>query len=176
MTARGTRLNAPPFLGRMTAAKAFHFSVLGVTYGLAVASTRSPSSGLNAHAYFLDTYFGCIVASVALSVLALFFRPGMRLYAVLLLRAYVLIVFGYSIGAFLSARLVMGVGLMTEIGILADFAWALVISGVALAALALAQVLPAVFGSNSLVDSLASPTPDQFAAYCAVLAERARCG
>ncbi len=44
------------------------------------------------------------------------------------------------------------------------------VSGFSLAALALAQVVPAPFGSNSLVDATASPTPDQLAAYCFVLA------
>ena len=105
-----------------------------------------------------------------MSLLALFLRPGLWLYAVLLLRTYLLIVFGYSIGAFLSSRLVLGVGLMTEIGVLAAFPVGLAISACALTALALAQALPAVFGSNSLVDVLVSPPPDQLLAYCFVLA------
>src|SRR5271157_5202087 len=128
MLARGTSLGASPFFARMTIVKVLHLAVLGATYGIA--------------------------ASAAVSVLALFLRPGLWLYAVLFLRTYLLIVFGYSIAAFLSSRLVLGVGLMTEIGVLASFPIGLVVSGFALAALALAQALPAVFGSNGLVDVL----------------------
>ena len=132
-------------------------------YGAAAAEVRS-------HAFFPETYFGCIAASVVVSALALFLRPGLWLYALLLLRTYLLIVFGYSIAAFLSARLVMGIGLMTEIGVLAAFPAGLVLGGCSLAALALAQGVPALFGSNGLVDTMPLPLPDQLAAYCLVLA------
>lgn len=170
MSARGTSLVASPFFARMTIVKILHLAILGVTYGMAAAFFGAASADVSTHAFFPETYFGCIAASAAVSVLALFLRPGLWLYAVLLLRTYLLIVFGYSIGAFLSARLVLGVGLMTEIGVLSSFPIGLVVSGCALAALALAQALPAVFGSNGLVDALVSPTPDQLAAYCFVLA------
>jgi signal transduction histidine kinase len=103
----------------------------------------------------------------------MFLSPGLWLSLVLLLRTYLLIVFGYSIGAFLSARLVLGVGLMTEINILAPFPAGPIISGFSLVALALAQVLPAILGSNSLVDTLVFPTTDQLVAYCFVLAASA---
>jgi len=132
-------------------------------YGAAVA-------GVNTHAFFPETYFGCIAASVVVSVLALFLRPGPWMYGLLLLRTYLLIVFDYSIAAFLSARLVMGIGLMTEIGTLAAFPAGLVLSGCALAALALAQAVPSLFGSNGLVDTIPLPPADQLAAYCLVLA------
>jgi signal transduction histidine kinase len=157
----------------MTVAKILHLAILGVTYGMAAAFYGAASSGVSTHAFFPETYFGCIAASAAVSVLALFLRPGLWLYAVLFLRTYLIIVFGYSIGAFLSSRLVLGVGLMTEIGVLAAFPVGLIVSGCALAALALAQALPALFGSNGLVDALATPTPDQLAAYCFVLAASA---
>jgi signal transduction histidine kinase len=170
MSARGISLAASPFFARMTAVKVLHLAILCFTYGLGAAFFRAASTGLSTHAFFPETYFGCIAASVAISVLALFLRPGMWLYALMLLRAYLLIVFGYSIGAFLSCRLVLGVGLMMEIGVLAAFPIGLVISGCALAALALAQAWPAIFGSNGLVDVLVSPTPDQLVAYCFVLA------
>jgi signal transduction histidine kinase len=170
MSLRGTILVASPFFGRMTVVKVLHLAILGVTYGMAAAFFKAVSAGLSAHAYFAETYFGCIVASAVVSFLALLLRPGLWLYVVLFLRTYLLIVFGYSIGAFLSSRLVLGVGLMTEIGVLAAFPAGLVVSACALAALAFAQALPSLFGSNGLVDSLASPTPDQLAAYCFVLA------
>jgi signal transduction histidine kinase len=157
----------------MTIVKVLHLSVLGVTYAMAAAFYGAASTGASTHAFFAETYFGCIAASAAVSVLALFLRPGLWLYALLFLRTYLLVVFGYSIGAFLSSRLVLGVGLMTEIGVLASFPIGLVFSGCALGALALAQAVPDLFGSNSLVDVLASPTPYQLAAYCLVLAAAA---
>ena len=163
-------LAASPFFARMTFVKVLHLGILCITYGLSAAFFRAASAGQSTHAFFPETYFGCIAASAAVSLLALFLRPGLWLYAVLLLRTYLLIVFGYSIGAFLSSRLVLGVGLMTEIGVLAAFPVGLAISACALTALALAQALPAVFGSNSLVDVLVSPPPDQLVAYCFVLA------
>ena len=154
----------------MAVVNVIHLSVLGATYGLALAFFPTISLGLSTHAYFSETYVGCIAASAVLSALALLFRRGMRLYVVLVLRVYLLIVLGYSIGAFLSARLVLGIGLMMEIGILVDFPYALVTAGLAVAALALAQALPAVFGSSGLVDVPPHPTFDQLAAYCFVLA------
>jgi signal transduction histidine kinase len=150
--------------------KALHLSTLGITYGLAFVFYPTISLGLSTRAYFSETYFGCIAASLVLSALALLFRPGMGLYLILIVRIYLLIVLGYSIGAFLSSRLVLGIGLMMEIGILADFPHALVIAGCALAALALAQALPATLGSSSLVDTPPHPALDQLAAYCFVLA------
>ena len=154
----------------MTVAKGLHLAVLASTYAMAAAFYGAAVAEVSTHAFFPETYFGCIAASVVVSVLALFPRPGLWLYALLLLRTYLLIVFGYSIAAFLSARLVMGIGLMTEIGVLAAFPAGLVLSGCALAALALAQGVPGLFGSNGLVDTIPLPLPDQLAAYCLVLA------
>jgi signal transduction histidine kinase len=173
MIARGTSLTASPFFARLTVVKVLHLAILGVTYGMAAAFYGAVSAGAGTNVYFPATYFGCIAASAAASVLALFLRPGLWLYVVLFLRTYLIIVFGYSIGAFLSSRLVLGVGLMTEIGVLAPFPFGLIVGVCALAALALAQTLPALFGSNGLVDALASTTLDQLAAYCFVLAATA---
>ncbi len=146
-----------------------HLAILAATYGLAAVFYGAASAGVSAHAFFLETYFGCIAASAVLSVLALFLQPSLWLYAVLSLRTYLLIVFGYSIASFLSARLVMGIGLMFEIGVLAAFPAGLAMSGGALAALLLAQGVPAVFGSNGLVDTTPSTTGDQLASYGVVL-------
>ncbi|HTO21406.1 MAG TPA: sensor histidine kinase [Spirochaetia bacterium] len=154
----------------MTVAKGLHLAVLASTYAMAAAFYGAAVAEVSTHAFFPETYFGCIAASVVVSALALFLRPGLWLYALLLLRTYLLIVFGYSIAAFLSARLVMGIGLMTEIGVLAAFPAGLVLGGCSLAALALAQGVPALFGSNGLVDTIPLPLPDQLAAYCLVLA------
>jgi len=169
----GAALVVSPFFHRTTPVKVLHLGVLALTYGMAAVFYGPATAGVTAHAFFPETYFGCIAASAAVSLLALFLRPGLWLYAVLLLRTYLLIVFGYGIGAFLSSRLVLGIGLMTEIGVLAAFPAGLVLSAVALAALALAQALPAIFGSNGLVDTPAYPTADQLAAYCVALATTA---
>ena len=151
--------------------KVLHLAILGLTYGMAAAFYYgSASAAVSAHAYFPETYFGCIAASAAVSVLALFLRPGLWLYAVMFLRTYLLIVFGYSISAFLTSRLVLGMGLMSEIGVLGAFPAGLVVGGCSLAALALAQAMPSLFGSNGLVDALSYPTADGLAAYCFVLA------
>lgn len=154
----------------MTAVKVLHLTTLGVTYGLAIVFYPAASQGVSAHAYFAETYFGCIAASALVSVLALFLRPGPWLYVVLGLRTYLLVVFGYSIGAFLSSRLVMGVGLMTEIGFLTPLPVGPVTGASALASLAITTAMPGLFGSNSLVDATPLATPDQLVTYCFVLA------
>jgi signal transduction histidine kinase len=166
----GHLLDAPPFFGRMATVKVIHISVLVATYGLALAFFPAISHGSSTHPYFPATYFGCIGASAVLSVLALIFRRGMGLYVVLVLRVYLLIVLGYSIEGFLSARLVLGIGLMTEVGFLVDFPSVLITAGLAIAALALAQALPAILGSSVLVEVPPRPTLDQLATYCFVLA------
>jgi signal transduction histidine kinase len=170
MSARGTNLDTPPFSGRMAVVNVIHLSVLVATYGLALAFYPTVSPGLDTPPFFSATYFGCIAASAVLSVLALMFRRGMGLYVVVALRIYLLVVLGYSIEAFLSVRLVLGIGLMTEIGVLVDFPWALVAAGLAVAALALAQAVPFILGSSVLVEVPPRPTLDQLATYCFVLA------
>jgi signal transduction histidine kinase len=170
MSARGTNLDAPPFFGRMPHIKVIHLSVLAATYGLALAFYSTISPGPDTHPYFSATYFGCIAASAVLSVLALLPRPGMWLYAILALRVYLLVVLGHSIEAFLSARLVLGIGLMTEIGVLVDSPWAPVTAGLAIAALAISQAVPFLLGSSALVEVPPRPTLDQLVTYCFVLA------
>jgi len=170
MSARGTSVDVPPFFGRKPIVNVIHISVLLATCGLALAFFPAISSGPDVHPYFPATYLGSIAASAVLSVFALLSRPGMWLYAIMALRVYLLVVLGYSIGAFLSARLVLGIGLMAEIGVLVALPAALVIAGLAIAALALAQAVPFILGSSSLVDVPPRPTLDQLRAYCFVLA------
>lgn len=149
--------------------RVFHVSVLALTYGLSLAFYPDIARGVGAYPYFSETYFGGIGASIALSVLALFFGPGMRLYVVLLLRGYLFIILGYSIGAYLSSKLVLGIGLMVEICLLVELPLNLAIAGLALAALAAAQAWPFFFGPSGLVDSTPRPTFDQLSALCLVL-------
>lgn len=157
----------------MAVVKAVHLSVLTVTYGLALAFYPFISAGASAHPYFAATYLGSIAASAVLSVLALMCRPGIWLCAVLVLRTYLLVVLGYSIEAFLSARLVLGIGLMTEIGILVGLPLAPVAAGLAVVVLAVTQAVPFALGSSALVDVPPRPTLDQLATYCLVLAASA---
>ncbi len=70
----------PPFFQRIALVRVFHVSVLALTYGLSLAFYPDIARGVGAYPYFSETYFGGIGASIALSVLALFFGPGMRLY------------------------------------------------------------------------------------------------
>ncbi len=170
MSAQGTSVEAPPFFGRKAVVNVIHLSVLVATYGLALAFYPAISRGPGTHPYFPATYFGCIGASAFLSVLALILNRGMGLSVVLALRVYLLVVLGYGIEGFLSVRLLLGIGLMTEIGLLVDYPWALVTAGLAIAALALAQGLPAILGSSVLVEVPPRPTLDQLVTYCFVLA------
>lgn len=149
---------------------AFHLSVQALSYGLALAFFPTVAQGLSAKAFFNETYLGGIGASIALSLAAPFIRPGMWLYLLMFLRAYVLVVLGYSIGGFLSSRLVLGIGLMIEICVLVDFPLSLVLSGLALAVLAGVQAWPVIFGPSGLVDATPLPSFDQLSVTCFVLA------
>jgi signal transduction histidine kinase len=160
----------PPFPYKIPPVKLFLLSVLALTYGLAVAFFPSVSRGLATYAYFNETYFGCIGASAALSLIALGFKPSMRLYTVLCLRCYLLIVLGYSIGGFLSAKLVLGIGLMTEIGVLVAFPLNLAIAVFATLVFAVAQAWPTVFGPSGLVSAPSYPGFDELAVLCFVMA------
>ena len=163
-------MDRPPFFRKMPLVRAFHLSVLGLSYGLALAFFPTISEGLGTKAYFNETYLGCIGASVVLSLIALFVRPGMWLYILLFLRGYVLVVLGYSIGGFLSARLVLGIGLMIEICILVEFPLNFGAAGLALAVLGVAQAWPVFFGPSGLVEASSLPSLDQLAVFCFVLA------
>jgi signal transduction histidine kinase len=165
---RGTELNKPSFFRKAAPVKAFHLTVLALTYGLALALFPTVSLGLRTHPYFDETYLGCIAASACLSAIALLPRPSMRLYAVLFLRCYLLILLGYSIGGVLSSKLVLGIGLMVEIGILVEAPLNFLFAGLAVAALALAQAFPAFLGQG-LADSVPVPGLDQLSVFCLVL-------
>jgi signal transduction histidine kinase len=151
------------FPPKISLVRVFHLAILALTYALALAFFPGISRGLSTHAYFSETYFGGLGASLGLSIVALFFRPSMRLYVVLLLRCYVLIVLGYSIGGFLSTKLVLGIGLMVEIAILVELPLNLVLAGICLVVLTLAQIWPVFFGQNGLVDATARPGFDELA-------------
>jgi signal transduction histidine kinase len=159
-----------PFLPRPSPAKIFHLAVQAFCYCLALAFFPFVSEGVEARPFFAETYFGCIGLSAALGLLALLLKPGMALYVLLSLRCYVLAILGYGIGGFLSVKLVLGVGLMVELGILADLPYNLVFAALFIAFYAIAWTCPLVFGSNSLVGSPVLPGSEELLALCFVLA------
>ena len=125
------------------------------------------------HAFFAETYLGGIAACMALSATALFVRPGMWLYVLLSLRCYALLVLGYSIGGFLSAKLVLGIGAMVEICVLIGPPLDLGVAGLVLALYCAAQAWPNFFGASALVDSSPLPNAEDLVSLALVLAQSA---
>lgn len=160
---RGRELDTEPIPRAMTSVRVFHIVVLALTYGLALAFFPTMARDLTALPYFDATYLGSLGASVVLSLIAPGFGPGMGRYLVLFLRCYLLLILGYGIGSFLSAKLVLGIGLMAEIGILVPFPLNLVLSGLVLAVLAAAQAWPFFFGPGGLVETASLPGIDELA-------------
>jgi signal transduction histidine kinase len=159
----------PPRPLELAKIRIYLFSVLGLSYGLASAFYPFLARGVDSYAYFKETYFGCLGASVVLSLLGLALRSDLWLDVVFCLRCYLLIVMGYSIGGFLSVKLVLGVGLMTEIGILGSFPASFVFSALSIVALAAAQAWPYFFGPSGLVDAPFLPGFEELGALCFVL-------
>jgi len=158
----------PPYFSKPTQIKVFHVTVLAGSYGLALALYPAIFN-VGSHIYFNETYFGGIAASIALSILIVLVRPGLQLYSLLCLRVYVLVVMGYSIGGYLSAKLVLGLALMAEIGLLAEYPLSLAAAGLAISALVAAQAWPLFFGPSGLVDALPRPSFEQLSVLAFVL-------
>lgn len=161
---------AATFFSKGGAVKAFLLVTLAVTYFLALAFYPSVVRGTATHVYFRETYIGCIVVSMGLSAIALFARSGAGIVAIAVLRCYMLMLLGYGLGAYLSTKLVLGIGLMVEICVLSAPPGSLVLSGFIITVLALAQAFPVFFGSTSLVDTPARPRGDEFTVLCLVTA------
>jgi signal transduction histidine kinase len=146
---------------RIVKVRVYLLVVMGAAYLIALALYPSISRGAASYAYFKETYIGCLCASAALSALAVLVRSELWIEVVFLFRLYILIVMGYSIGGFVSAKLVLGVGLMTEIGVLCAFPASLVLCAVAMAAFVAAQAWPVFFGPSGLVNAPYLPGPDE---------------
>jgi signal transduction histidine kinase len=149
--------------------KVYLLSVLGLGYGLALAFYPALSHGVEAYAYYRETYVGCLAASVALSLIAISLRSKLWIGLVFSLRCYLLIVMGYSIGGFLSTKLVLGVGLVTEIAILGAFPANAILCAAAIVALSASQLWPGFFGPSGLVNSAFLPGFDELGALVFVL-------
>jgi signal transduction histidine kinase len=93
----------------------------------------------------------------------------MFLYALLVLRGYVFLILGYSVGGYLSSKLVLGVGIMIEICDLVESPLNLALSGAALALFCSAQAWPTFFGANALVDESPRPSLEELASLGLVL-------
>jgi len=148
----------------------YRLSVLALTYGLALTFYGPIYRGAGAKAYFAETYFGCIGASAALSAIAFALSPGLRLFAILFLRGYLILILGYSIEGFLSVKLVLGIGFMVEACLAVRYPLCLVLSGCAIAALSAAQVLPTFFGQTVLAQAPRAASADEVAAFSFALA------
>ena len=146
MRQRGSELKTPPFFRKIALVKVCHLSVLALTYGLALLLFPTISQGLSTRPYFDETYLGCIAASIALSVVALACGSGMRLYVVFLLRCYLLVVLGYSIGGASRPSWFSASALWSRSASSSILPYNLVIAGVALVVLVLVQVFPVFFG------------------------------
>jgi len=164
------RLPVPPPLRRLGPAALAHLLILAATYLLALAFFPFVKSQAEARAYFAETYFGCLGASALVSLVALWLKPGMRLGFALGLRCYLLVVMGYSMGSLLSAKLVLGIGFMEELGALLPWPAGAFAAAAAILALGGAEAWPFFFGASAIAERRAPAAPDQLAAFCLVLA------
>jgi signal transduction histidine kinase len=160
----GDRFDKPPFLLNPVPIRFLHVVVLAIGYSFALIFYPGMESSVAARAYFRETYFGSIGASIVLSVFLIAMKPGIPQYLILALRAYVFVIFGYSIAGFLSIKLVLGLGLMAEISCLLIWpapAWA---SGFLIALIVGAQAWPRFFGPSGIAEGIPPPSAAELAA------------
>ncbi len=145
-------------------------AVLVATYAAAIFLYPGSPDPSNPPAYFAETYFGLVGASASLSLLAVFVRNSAWLHPVLVFRAYLLIVLGYSLESYLSVKLVLGVGLMTEICLIEDSPYDKIVAGAAFLFFMLAQIFPDFLGKNSLAPEMPRPSSSELGALALSLA------
>ncbi len=145
-------------------------TVLVATYVAAVLLYPGPPDPGHPPPYFGETYFGLVGASVALSFLAILVRKNAWLHPVLLLRAYLLVILGYSLESYLSVKLVLGVGLMTEICLIEEAPYDKVVAALAFAFFMLAQLFPDFLGASSLSPEMPRPRSSELGALALALA------
>ena len=159
----------PTFFTKSTPVKIYLLAILAVTYFFALAFYPLLDLGPGAHPYLRETYIGCIGISVALSCLALLSRSEIGLVATTILRCYVLAILGYGLGAYLTTKLVLGIGLVVEIGVLCGAPLNLGLSALVIALMALMQIFPVFFGFSTVVETPAYPRVDEIAVLGLVL-------
>ena len=159
----------PTFFTKSTAVKVYLLAVLAVTYFFALAYFPLLVPGPGVHPYLRETYIGCIGISVVLSGLALFSRSEIGIVATTILRCYVLAILGYGLGAYLTTKLVLGVGLVVEVCVLSSVPLNLGLSALVILLMALMQTFPVFFGFGTVVETPAYPREDEIAVLSLVL-------
>ncbi|HUW39818.1 MAG TPA: sensor histidine kinase [Rectinemataceae bacterium] len=155
--------SVPTFFSKSTPVKVYLLAVLAVTYFFALAFYPLLDPGPGAHPYLRETYIGCIGISVALSGLALLSRSEIGVVATTILRCYMLAILGYGLGAYLTTKLVLGIGLVVEVSVLCSVPLNLGLSALVIAVLALMQAFPVFFGFSAVVQTPAYPREDEIA-------------
>jgi len=163
--------------GKLTQTDFLRGIVLIATYAAAIILYPAPEDAANTPLYFSETYFGLIGASIFLSLLAWPVRKGGWLHPVLLFRAYVLVILGYSLESYLSVKLVLGIGLMAEICLIEEAPFDKIVALAAFSFFMLAQAFPAFLGNSALSPVAPHPRPAELGALglSLVLASAAAC-
>jgi len=164
------RPTAPTVKPRMSPAMAFLVTTLATTYAMALAFFRLSIREASDHPWFAGTYLGCVYVSMALSLIALAVKPGLAVALIALVRCYAIVILGYGIPAYLSTKLALGIGLMTEICVLIAFPANLVVSAATILALSLAQAFPYFLGRSLVIDAVARPSAEELVMLTAVMA------
>jgi signal transduction histidine kinase len=149
---------SPPTIRYLLLATLAAGNALALSFYPAIAASVEPGT------YFRETYFGSIGASILLSAILIAVKPGIPQYILLALRAYVLLILGYSIGGFLSVKLVLATVLMIETACLLSWPASGIASGALAALLAAAQAWPRFFGPSGLAENVPRAAPEETAA------------
>ncbi len=146
------------------------YAVITLSYLLAMLFFDLALRGGSDHPWFAGTYYGCVAAQAALSVLSVAVGQAWISGFIAFLRCYLIVVLGYGVAAYLSVKLALGAGLMVEACALVPFPANLAVCAALGAAIVLAQVFPGFMGASQLVETAARARPDETLALAAFLA------
>lgn len=139
-------------IGKKTAAlDLFYVSTTALLYLTALFLYPTAVRAIRPGPYFLETYFGCLAASAVLSAIAARARATGWIHFVLMLRCYVLVVLGYSLGSFSATKIIMGVGLFVETGMYEENPYDWILVGCFAFILTATQVAPGLLGPSLLI-------------------------
>jgi len=147
----------------------FYCVTLSSSYLLSFLLYPTTLRGLETSSYFGPTYFGCIGASMVLSLLAPLLRSTGWIHFALLLRCYVLVVFGYGLGPFIPGKLILEMGLVVEACVLEYPPFDLGIVSAIVLVLVAVQACPDLLGSTSLVSNVERASPAEIGAAAFIL-------
>lgn len=145
-------------------------AVIAGSYVLALLFFSLAVGASSNHPWFAGTYYGCVAASAALSVLSVALGQAWVSGFIACLRCYLIIVLGYGVSAYLSVKLTLGAGLMVEVCALVPYPANLALCAALGSAIVLAQVFPGFMGASQLVEATARARPDEVLALAALLA------